>query len=169
MDVLYLFSVWLHILAAVVWIGGMVFLALILVPVIRQPDHQDMSASLMHGTGIRFRWVGWICLGLLLLSGVFNLIYRGLGWEDLRSSQFWQGSFGHTLGIKLLLVAVIFLLSALHDFILGPRAIVLWRANPTSPEALRLRRGAGWLGRLNLLLALIVVALGVILVRGWPG
>ncbi|MFQ5795545.1 MAG: hypothetical protein ACE5JP_10915 [Candidatus Bipolaricaulia bacterium] len=75
MHVLYLLSVWLHILAAAIWIGGMVFLALILVPVTRRPEHRGIAVSLIHWTGVRFRWVGWICLGLLLLSGIFNLAY----------------------------------------------------------------------------------------------
>jgi len=168
MNAFYLFFVWLHILAAVTWMGGMIFLVLVLVPVVRRSEHQNVRGSLIHWIGVRFRWVGWICLVLLLLSGAFNLIYRGVGWEDLRNDLFWRSFFGQALGIKLLLVALILLLSALHDFVIGPRAMALWQANPTSPETTRLRRQAGWLGRLNLLLALVVVALGVILVRGWP-
>lgn len=163
---LHVFSVWLHILAAVVWIGGMVFLALVLVPVIRRPEYQELAASLIHFTGLRFRSVGWGCLGLLLLSGAFNLGYRRFGWADVWRGEILRGPFGRILGLKLALVAVIFLLSAVHDFHIGPRATALWRANPDSPEASRLRQQASWIGRLNLLLALIVVALGVLLVRG---
>jgi hypothetical protein len=70
------------------------------------------------------------------------------------------------LGIKLLFIAAVLILSALHDFVIGPRATVLGRANPTSLETIRLRRQSAWLGRFNLLLALFIVALGVVLVRG---
>lgn len=168
MPIFYLLSVWLHILAAGVWIGGMVFLALVLVPVTRHPEYQGVAASLVHWTGVRFRWVGWVCLVLLLLSGTFNLAYRGFGWADVWNRQIFQGPFGRPLGIKLLLVAVILLISAFHDFLIGPQATALWQANPASPEARRLRHQASWIGRLNLLLALVVVALGVALVRGWP-
>ena len=167
MHAFYLLSIWLHILAASVWMGGMVFLVLVLVPAIRQPRYSSVAASLIHWTGLRFRWVGWICLGLLLFSGTFSLAYRGFGWTDFWSGQLWQGSFGRILGVKLLLVAVVLVASVFHDFAIGPRATALWQQNPTSPEAVRLRRQAGWLGRLNLLLALVVVALGVMLVRGW--
>jgi len=164
----YLLSIWVHILAASVWMGGMVFLVLILVPAIRQPRYSGIAASLIRWTALRFRWVGWICLGLLLLSGTFSLAYRGFGWTDLWDGKLWQGSFGRILGVKLLLVAVIFVASAFHDFAIGPRATELWQQNPGSAKALRLRRQAAWLGRVNLLLALVVVALGVMLVRGWP-
>ncbi len=166
MRALYLLSVWLHILAAITWIGGMVFLVLILVPVIRRPIYHGIASDLIQQAGRRFRWIGWICLGLLILSGTFNLAYRGFGWADLWSGRLWQGPFGRTLGIKLLLVSAILVLSVLHDFVVGPRAMVVWRANPGSPEALRLRQQAGWIGRINLLLALVVIALGVVLVRG---
>ncbi len=165
---LYLLSVWLHILSMTIWLGGMIFLVLVLVPVTRRPEHRGQAASLIHWVGVRFRWVGWICLSLLVVSGVLNVGYRGFTWADLWSGRLWQGPFGRALGVKLLLVAAILLLSAVHDFFIGPRATALWRTNPGSPQALRLRRQATWIGRINLLLALIVVALGVILVRGWP-
>jgi len=168
MRALYLFSVWLHILAAAVWIGGMVFLALVLVPVTRRPEYRPIAAGLVQWTGERFRWVGWTCLGLLVLSGGFNLAYQGFGWADLWTGRLWEGGFGRVLAVKLLLVAVILLLSAVHDFLVGPRATVLWQARPDSPEARRLRRRASWFGRLNLALGLAVVALAVLLVRGLP-
>ena len=168
MHAFYLLSVWLHILAAIVWIGGMAFLILVLVPAIRQPQYRGVFASLVHLTGLRFRLVGWVCMGLLLLSGTFNLVYRGFGWADFWNGQLWQGSFGRILGAKLLLAAVILVASTVHDFSIGPRATSVWQQDPASPEALRLRRQATWLGRLNMLLALVVVALGVMLVRGWP-
>ncbi|MBI5406610.1 MAG: DUF4149 domain-containing protein [Nitrospirae bacterium] len=161
MHLLYLLFVWLHILAAAVWIGGMVFLSIILVPVSRRPEYHVVASSLIHGTGVRFRAVGWICLGALLLTGMFNLHYRGIGWAVLGG-----GAYGLILVMKLLLVLIIFLISALHDFLIGPRAMRLWQADPSSPESRRLRRLASMMGRANLLLALLAAASGVMIVRG---
>jgi copper resistance protein D len=162
----YLFSVWLHILAVAVWIGGMVFLTLVVVPIIRRPEHRNVAAVLIHQTGIRFRGVGWACLGLLLLSGLFNLSFRGFAWTDMWSGWLWQDSFGNIIGVKLFLVGIILILSVWHDFVVGPQATALWQADPTSAKAQQLRRQSGWFGRFNLLLALVVVALGVMLGRG---
>lgn len=167
MHLLYLFSIWLHILAAAVWIGGMVFVALVLVPVIRRPENQGFAASIVHLTGLRFRSAGWICLSLLFLTGGFNLFYRGFTLADLWSGRLWESSFGAALALKLLFFSAVLVLSGLHDFAIGPRATVLWRTDPNSPESRRLRRQASWIGRLNLLLALLIVALGITLVRGW--
>lgn len=162
MRLLYLLFVWLHILAAAVWIGGMVFLSIILVPVSRRPEYHGVASSLIHGTGVRFRAVGWMCLGALLLTGMFNLHYRGIGWAVLG-----EGAYGLILAMKLLLVLIIFLISALHDFLIGPRAMRLWQADSSSPESRRLRRWASLMGRSNLVLALLAAAFGVLIVRGW--
>lgn len=163
---LYLLSVWLHILSAIVWTGGITFLAFVLIPVTREKVYRHISADLIEKTGIRFRLIGWICLVFLIISGTVNLYYRGIGWNELASSQFWEGSFGYTLGIKLILVAIILMLSALHDFIVGPKAARLWRENAQSPQSQHWRRRASWLGRINLILALTVLLLAVALVRG---
>ncbi|HXG19736.1 MAG TPA: DUF4149 domain-containing protein [Methylomirabilota bacterium] len=163
---LYLFSVWLHIVAAAVWLGGMAFLAAVLAPILRQPAHRAEAAALIAQTGRQFRWIGWLCLLLLLATGVVNLASRGLQWTDVWNGQLWAGGFGHTLAAKLFLVAVSLGLSLLHDFLVGPQATAVARTAPGSPAAVRLRRRAAWLGRVNLLLALLIVALAVVLVRG---
>jgi uncharacterized membrane protein len=108
---------------------------------------------------MRFRWVGWLCLSLLLLTGIFNLAYRGRLWDDTLDVVF---------TVKLFFFIVIFILSALHDFSIGPRATSLWQENPGSSEGIRLRRKASRIGRLNLILGLVMVALGIVLVRGTP-
>ena len=164
----YLLSVWLHIMAAIVWVGGTIFLVVVLVPAIRRPEFGGIASALIRLTALRFRWVGWVCFCIFVLTGVVNLLARGIGLRELRETIFWQGSFGRTLAIKLILVAAILLISAFHDFFLGPRAAAAWEADPASAETLRLRRQAVQLGRLNLLLALVVIVLGVMLVRGAP-
>ncbi len=164
---LYLLSVWVHILAAAVWIGGIVFFALILVPGSRRPEYRGAARSLVQWSAVRFRSVSWICLVLLFLTGMVTLAYRGIGWEQLWNGELWEGSFGQVLGIKLLGIALILVVKTLHDFVVGPRASLLGKENPSSPEALRLWLQASWLARLDLFLAILVVALAVIMVRGW--
>lgn len=168
MRLVYLMSVWLHILAAAIWVGGMVFLSLVLVPVVRRAEYRGMAASLIRRTGLRFRWVGWACLGVLLATGMFNLAYRGMTRADVWSGRLWHGSYWSILGVKLLLVGLILFLSGLHDFVIGPRASVLWQSTPLEPKAWRARRQAGWIGRINLILGLGAMACGVMLARGVP-
>jgi copper resistance protein D len=168
MRLVYLAAVWCHVLAAMVWIGGMAFLTLVIVPALRDVDLGSRRVELLHHTGVRFRTVAWVALGILVGTGSAILLLRGVGWAALASGAFWTTGFGRVLAVKLLLVAAILASSVAHDFVLGPRATRQLRADPSSPEALRLRRTATLLGRGNLLLALAVVALAVMLLRGLP-
>jgi uncharacterized membrane protein len=168
MQAIYLASVWLHIMAAVAWVGGTLFLVLVLVPAIRREEFRALGAALIRFTGLRFRWVGWACFAVFIITGSLNLAARGIGFGELQETAFWQGSFGRTLALKLVLVVAILAISALHDFRLGPRAAAAWEADPFSAETLRFRRAAVRLGRWNLLLALAVILLGIMLVRGAP-
>ena len=163
----YLFSVWLHLLAAAVWIGGMVFLGLVLVPVIRGRDFAHVRTALLVRTGLRFRWAGWVVLGLLVATGIFNVGVRGYTFGNLIDGSLWEGAWGHVLAWKVGLVGFVLVVSAIHDFYLGPRATRLLTHNPEAPEAQRLRRTASYMGRLMLLASLVILALAVLLVRGW--
>lgn len=168
MKVFYLTSVFVHILAAIVWIGGMFFLALVAVPVIKKPALNKISAVLFQQTGIRFRIVGWICLILFLITGLFNLFYRLQDWQALVSARFWNGVFGETLLIKLILFAIILVMSLIHDFYIGPKATAAWQEDPNSREARKLRKNASWFGRINLILGVAAVYLAIGMIRGWP-
>ncbi len=141
-----LFLRWLHVLAAITWIGGMLFLALVLVPVTRRIENGALRARLVHAVGLRFRTVGWIALGVLVATGLGNLWLH----PSLLSAPRFQW--------KLALVAVALVLSAFHDFVLGPRA-----GAPGVDPSVRVR--ASWLARLNVLIVLVVVLLGLSLFR----
>ncbi|HET7263986.1 MAG TPA: CopD family protein [bacterium] len=166
--VAYVISVSLHILAACVWIGGMVFLAAAVLPVLRRPPYQAVAAPLIHAVALRFRWIAWATLGLLVATGIANLHFRGYGWTAVRDGTAWRTGFGHILGIKLALVALILAISAWHDLVVGPEFTKAALADPGSPRTRRLRRVAAWVGRLMLVLSVAVLALGVMLVRGAP-
>lgn len=167
MHALYLISVWIHILAATVWIGGMLFLVLVVVPWLRQGDRAN-AAVFLRETGKRFRNVGWTCFGILLVTGSFNLWVRGVRFSDFTRVEWLSSAFGKTVLVKLGAFATVLMVSAVHDFVVGPRATALIAEAPRSPEAQSARRRASLLGRANVILALVLVAAGVMLVRGSP-
>jgi uncharacterized membrane protein len=161
---LYLLSVYLHILATVLWLGGMMFLALIALPSLRRLEDAPTRARLLSEIGRRFRGVGWVAVGVLVLTGSLNAVGRW-GWSTLTAPPFWSSEPGRLLSAKLVLVAVMVLLSAGHDFVLGPRVAALAASDPRDPQLARLRRGTVALARVELLLGLLVVALAVLIVR----
>ena len=160
---LYLLNVSLHVLAALVWLGGMLFFALVGAPALRTLESAALRGQLFRVIGERFRSVGWICIALLLVTGVLNLWFRGqLSAELLGSAAFWGSPYGRTLGEKLLAVGAMLVISAFHDFVDGPRSA---RLPHGSPEAASARRRAALLARLNALLGVLVVIAAVRLVR----
>jgi copper resistance protein D len=163
----YVLCVWLHILAATVWIGGMVFFATVMVPVLRRPEVSRRSAPLLRLIGARFRVVGWIALATLAVTGILNLRFRGIDWSVLADSRFWATGFGRTLARKLGLVVFVMFAAGAHDGMSGRRAIEALERAPESDEAKRTRRLASGLGRLALLSSLAILFLAVALVRGF--
>ena len=165
MSPLFYFNVTIHVFAALVWLGGMFFVGLVGAPLFRTVEPPDLRQRLFHALGLRFRTVGWTCIGLLLITGVGNLYFRGLlAWDAvLGSASFWRSAMGAALAVKLLAVAVMLLVSALHDFWLGPAA---GRVEAGTPAALALRRRAALLARVNAVIGVVVVMAAVRLVRG---
>jgi uncharacterized membrane protein len=167
MYALYLFSVWLHILAAMTWIGGMLFLVLVVVPWLRRGGREHAGAFL-RATGRRFRTVGWGCFVVLALTGTFNLWMRGVRLTDFVRPEWLASPFGRAVLSKLGVFVAILIVSAAHDFVVGPRATSAIAASPRSSEVENLRRQASVLGRANAFFALVIVALAVMVVRGAP-
>lgn len=167
MHALYLLSVWVHILAATVWAGGMFFLVLVVVPWLRKGARSD-AAGFLRETGERFRSVGWACFFVLLTTGTFNLWFRGVRFSDFGRAEWLQSPFGTTVVVKLGAFLLMLVVSLVHDFVVGPRATRAIAAGPGSKEARVERRRASLLGRVNVLLALVLIGAGVMLVRGVP-
>lgn len=160
----YYANVTLHVLAALLWLGGMLFLAAVGGPVLRRVEPPALRAELFREVGGRFRTVGWIAIGTLVVTGIANLHFRGLLRADiLGSGTFWAGSYGRALAVKLVTVLVMIGLSAVHDFALGPAAS---RAAPGTPGALRLRSASSWVARINALVGIVLVLAAVRLARG---
>jgi putative copper resistance protein D len=160
-----LVSIWLHMVAAGVWVGSMIFFAVAVVPLFRDPDLRAVRARLLGRLGVGFRRVGWAALALLIITGATNLLVRDVTLGQLLSREFWSSRWGTVLGSKLVLVLVALVLSAIHDLYLGPRALRLAAENPDGAETHRLRRAAAHLGRLTLLVSLAITVLGVVLAR----
>ncbi len=164
MSTLYYLNVTVHLLAALFWLGGMFFLALVGAPVLRKVNPPPLRARLFHALGVRFRSAGWLAIVVLVATGVVNLWFWGaLSPDVLRSGEFWSTAWGRALAWKLVAVAAMILVSAVHDFVLGPAAS---RLESGSPEASRARLRASWAARINALLGIVVVLAAVRLARG---
>lgn len=142
---IYLAAVWLHILAAMTWAGGMVAFVVLVMPYFRRQP-QAARADFLDWFGPRFETMSWICLAILVVTGTFNLWVRGVQPGDILKPEWRATAFGQLLQWKLALVALVIVLSAAHA--------------RTGSKA-----QARWLGRALLVFGLAIVALAVSLVR----
>lgn len=165
---MYFLSVWIHILAAAVWVGGLIYTAAVVVPfalTYEAPERQ----RLLRGLARRFRWLGWGSMGLLFVTGLGNLTLR---LSPIKFSQILNGDLFNPekveqliaiwLPWKLMLVIVMIGLMAFHD-ITSIRAAKRYEGSPDSAPGNRLGSRAAALATL---VAILVLYVSVRMVRG---
>jgi copper resistance protein D len=151
----WVFILWIHLLAAVTWIGGMMIISVVIVPVLVSREPSSQRTELLRSIGERFSQVGWACIVVLLMTGILNLIHLAIPLDVLFTTR-----LGKLLIVKWSLVAGMIGLSIYHDFIAGPSLRFL---SPEDPVYVRLAARMRWSGRLTLILGLAVLffALGL--------
>ena len=116
---------WLHLLGVAIWIGGLVFQLLVLAPVLKPVTASVAQLRFAMQLDIRFRYVMWPAVGLVLLTGLYNvmnvLVATTLAGTTLAPA------FARLLGVKLLLVTLMVVLQALQRFAVHPRLVALLR------------------------------------------
>ncbi len=152
--------VWIHLLAAVVWIGGMVFLSVVLVPVLRRDGRFANYAILFRTVAYRFRSLVWGAMGLLVGTGLLLASSRLIPLLEPRR---WPAVFA----AKMSLVALLFSLTLLHDLVIGPyvRRILAMAETERTARQRTLVKYSVLVPRLSLLVALLVLLLAVVLAR----
>lgn len=152
--------VWLHLIAAVGWIGGTIFLSLVLAPTYRVMASKPDAGALFRTSAKRFRLVVWGAVAVLLLTG--PLLVLSHGWPLFEPAR-WPAP----LGIKLSLVAALLLMTLAHDLLLGPRvrAILALPPDKRTASGQTILAAAAWLPRAALALSLAVLFAAVMLAR----
>lgn len=164
MDIFSLFVLWIHVIAAVTWVGGNLILAMVIVPHFRQSLPPVQRIKLLTQIGKRFEPVVWGCIGVLFFTGIVN-IFSSVG---ITSPSLISDAFMRTLLIKILLFFVLIILTVLHNMIFAPRlATAIEDLDPTleelPPEIKPLRSQmsivSSLMGVVSLLILLAAVAL----------
>jgi len=152
--------VWIHLTAATFWVGGMLFLSLVAVPLLKkEPDPSSAQRGFIN-LARRFRTLVWIALSLLVITGSILLPNH----VDLSVS---LGEWPPAVLIKLTLVLLLILLSLAHEQIIGLKVRTL-KLKPTSELTVvekLLLRFSPVIGRLTLLLGLAILFAAVFMVR----
>ncbi len=169
----YQIAVFVHVLSAITWLGGSLFLVMVLVPLTRQTIEgapPGFSVRLLRESATKFRNVAWASIVLIVVSGLFIATdHFDVSISDVFDD---DSRFISVLRTKAGFVVLIIVLSFLHDFILGPRLTRQIEELDSPANPLDSIRGARvrlvWIARVNLLLLLVVLGLAVTLTRGNP-
>lgn len=143
-----------HLLSAMVWVGGTVVLVFVGVPAVRQLEG-EARATAMRALGRRWRPLGWSAMGVAIVSGLW-LTDRHGGLNSAALST----DFDRTLILKSGLVVLLVVGALIHDYVLGPRLQRELRAGAS--QAPLTRRRLIWVGWFNFALTLAVPILGVV-------
>lgn len=160
MNVLYIILVWTHLTAATFWVGGMMFLSLVAVPLLKQDSDPISAQRGFISLARRFRMLVWSALFILVVTGLVllvNVINFGIPLS----------SWPPVVLTKLILVFLLVVVSFTHDRIIGPKVRTL-KSKAVSELSVGeglLLRFSPHIGRLTLLLGLGVLLSAVIMVR----
>lgn len=153
---------WLHVGAIVVWIGGLVVMSLVLSPVLRSNLDSPRDASRLAAIAAqRFQRISRELIGLILVTGIFNLIHAGLA----RSFHF-SAAYLSMLALKIAFFLVIIGLQVWQSTRLSPALATLTagmerRLDPMPDEVKQLHRRGLVVSVVSSVLALLAILLGL--------
>ncbi len=154
------FVYWLHILATVVWIGGLTALSIFVLPAARRTMPEKEYSAFLTAMASRLQQVGWLCLLVLIFTGMFQMVshpnYQGFLVIDT--------SWAMAILLKHLTVAAMLILSVYVTWGLLPslQRIAFKKALGRSTDPIESQKLEGRqvsLLQLNLFLAVIILLL----------
>jgi copper resistance protein D len=146
-----LLALWVHLLGMTVWLGGVLYQSHILLPMARRG-----GAATFADAARRQRPIGWTALGLVVLTGLYNV--TTLGPLD----RVMQTGAGMLLAGKFILVLLLIAVAAQRDFthLVRLQIALSTNADPASPL-----RAISWHDRITIVLALVIIYLGLAISR----
>ncbi|MBI3994763.1 MAG: CopD family protein [Nitrospirae bacterium] len=149
--------IWIHLVAAVAWVGGMIFHRLVLRPSLAgispPAKGQDLLTGILVRMDSRYKTLRWLSLATLLVTGIVLLINEG-------GSARMESAWGAVLMLKLLFVLIVIGLTAIHDVGMAPA-----RAIPSGASSQPPGRASDWVSDTIFALGLVIVLIAAYLVK----
>ncbi len=142
---------WIHLVAAIAWVGGLLFHRLVVRPaigrVILQGKGLEILTGILSRIEARFKTLRWLSLATLVVTGIVNLLNEG-------GSARMESTWGAVMMLKLFFVLIVIGLTAIHDVGMAPAGAA------SGPS-----RASNWISDTLLALGLVIVLIAAYLVQ----
>ncbi len=145
----------LHELATVIWIGGMIFQAIALTPVLKKMS-SDIQMKVRNGVVKNFGKAGVVCIIVIAITGII------LSVGKINSGISILSSYGAVLIIKHTITAILIVLSMVNAFAIMPRVQKL-SAQGDMNRAQKTKKQMMAISIINPVLGVIIIFLSVLL------
>jgi|TARA_B100000003_G_scaffold173541_1_gene161662 putative copper export protein len=154
---------WIHITSAAIWVGGSLFIGVVFAPILKKMSMPvEERIQLMVQVGRRFNKLAMPALFILIATGMYqaHLVLQ-------KSDILYETSYGHVLIIKMILVAALVLLYAVHVRIIRKDVEDKIIAKQMPQEQLqKLRKKIIILGEVTVVISVIILFLAAVLNAG---
>ena len=154
---------WIHITSAAIWVGGSLFIGVVFAPILKKMSMPvEERIQLMVQVGRRFNKIALPALFILIATGMYqaHLVLQ-------KSDILYETSYGHVLIIKIILVAALLAIYAVHVRIIRKDVEDKIIAKEMPQEQLqKLRKKIIILGEVTVVLSIIILFLASVLNAG---
>ena len=154
---------WIHITSAAIWVGGSLFIGIVFAPILKKmamPVEERIQFMVLVGR--RFNKIALPALFILIATGIYqaHLVLQ-------KSDILYETSYGHVLIIKMVLVAALLVLYAIHVRIIRKDVEDKIIAKQMPQEQLqKLRKKIIILGEATVVISVIILFLASVLNAG---
>ena len=154
---------WIHITSAAIWVGGSLFIGVVFAPILKKMSMPvEERIQFMVLVGRRFNKIALPALFILIATGIYqaHLVLQ-------KSDILYETSYGHVLIIKMILVAALLAIYAIHVRIIRKDVEDKIIAKEMPQEQLqKLRKKIIILGEVTVVLSVIILFLASVLDAG---
>ena len=147
---------WLHLLATVTWIGGIVAISILVLPAARKSLKPLDQLAFLEALQKRLEPLAWVSLGMLIATGLFQLSANSHynGFFDVSTQ------WSLAILVKHGLVGVMIVVSAVQTWEVLPairRTLMRRERGATEEEIVRLQKREERLLRMNFILSILIL------------
>lgn len=144
--------------ATVVWIGGILYQSIFLLPILRSLDDIQVTGKLLERLRNRFQPIAWLSLAILIGTGLVQMSANP-NYDGFLAI---ENTWAQAILLKHVAIALMILIAAYQSLILFPKLTREWivRSRGQDPSPSKSNQGLGpHILNLNVLLSIIVLIL----------